>query len=60
MMLAPNGIVLSSGRVRFWWLRLIDWMERKYAPNLILSRQKLLDQHDEITKLEELVDRIWP
>ena len=60
MMLAPNGIVLGPGRVRFWWIRLLEWMERKYAPDILQSRQKLLTQEAEITRLEELVDRIWP
>ena len=60
MMLAPSGIVLGPGRVRFWWLRFIDWMERRYAPQAAQSRLKLLSQQEDITKLEELVDRIWP
>ena len=67
MMLAPNGIVLGPGRVRFWWLRLLDYLERRYAPHVLISRSRSFYQeaeshriNAEITRLEGIVDKIWP
>lgn len=60
MILAPPGIVVGPGRIRLWWTRVLDWLERRYAPRLLTSRQDLPHKQEEITRLEQLVDKLWP
>lgn len=59
-MLAGTGVVLGPGRVRLWWTRLVKWLERRYAPQVLASKARLPQQEADVTRLEELVDRIWP
>lgn len=60
MMALPPGIVLGPGKIRLWWTRVLDWIEWRIAPQVVLSRRKMPEKEARLTRLEDMIDRLFP
>lgn len=60
MMALPPGIVVGPGKIRLWWTLVLDWLEWRIAPQVVLSRRTLPEKEARLTQLEKLIDQLFP